>query len=282
MNQAAQKNDVAKYWNKQPCGTGITSAERFTRQYFDEIEEHRYRVEPDIFSFAQFTRFKGQNVLEVGVGAGTDFLQWVRAGAKAYGIDLTEHGVEHVKHRLDVYGLRAEEVRVGDAENLPYKDEFFDLVYSYGVIHHSPDTIKALEEIIRCTKVGGTIKFMVYNKYSCTAFYQYLRCALLKGKPFMSMAKVMFHYQESIGTKVYTIAEMKRIVARYPVAVKAIGARATNYDLMWNRPFVRRTLANLLVRVLGPERCGWFLTVELTKTAPFPSTSEPRLRRAQK
>src|SRR5439155_1111046 len=195
---------------KQACGTGVTSASKFSRQYFDDIEEHRYRVEPDIFSFAQFTRYKGQRVLEVGVGAGTDFLQWVRAGAKAYGIDLTQEGVDHVKHRLSVYGLHAEEVRVGDAENLPYRDEYFDLVYSYGVIHHSPDTIKALEEIIRCTKIGGTIKFMVYNKHSCNAFYQYLRFALFKGKPLTSISEVMFRHQESVGTKVYTIPEMKR------------------------------------------------------------------------
>jgi len=282
MNQAAQKSEVAKYWNKQPCGTGITSAEKFTRQYFDEIEEHRYQVEPEIFSFAQFTRFRGEKVLEVGVGAGTDFIQWVRAGAKAYGIDLTEHGVEHVKHRLDVYGLRAEDVRVADAESLPYTDESFDLVYSYGVIHHSPDTIKALEEIIRCTKIGGTIKFMVYNKHSCTSFYQYLRFGLLKGKPLISISDVMFQHQESIGTKVYTVREMRRILSKYPVAVKAIGTKATKYDLMWNRPIMRRVLANLLVRILGPERCGWFLTVELKKTGPWPNSSERRVLRVQK
>src|SRR5687767_13620453 len=163
MNQSAVKDEVAKYWNKRACGTGVTAAEKFSRDYFDEIEDYRYRVEPEIHGFAQFTRYRGQKVLEVGVGAGTDFLQWVRAGAKAYGIDLTEEGVAHVKHRLAVYGLAAEDVRVADAENIPHPDETFDLVYSYGVIHHSPNTIRALEELIRCTKVGGTIKFMVYN-----------------------------------------------------------------------------------------------------------------------
>jgi ubiquinone/menaquinone biosynthesis C-methylase UbiE len=276
MNHAAQKSDVAKYWNEQTCGTGVTAAEKFSRSYFDDIEEYRYRVEPDIFSLAQFTRFRGQRVLEVGVGAGTDFLQWVRAGARAYGIDLTEQGVDHVKHRLAVYGLSAEEVRVADAENLPYKDEFFDLVYSYGVIHHSPDTIKALEEIIRCTKIGGTIKFMVYNKWSCNSLYQYLRYGLLKGKPFMSLAEVMFRHQESVGTKVYSIAEMKEIVSRYPVNLQRIGAKATAYDLLWNRPKSYRLLANVLVRILGYERCGWFLTVELTKTGPFRRSSDLR------
>jgi ubiquinone/menaquinone biosynthesis C-methylase UbiE len=282
MNQSAQKREVAKYWNKQACGTGVTAAEKFSREYFDDIEEYRYQVEPDIFSFAQFTRYRGQKVLEVGVGAGTDFIQWVRAGARAYGIDLTEQGVNHVKHRLVVYGLSAEEVRVGDAENLPYKDEFFDLVYSYGVIHHSPDTIRALEEIIRCTKIGGTIKVMVYNKYSCNSLYQYLRYGLLKGKPFMGLAEVMHRHQESVGTKVYSIAEMKTIVSEYPVEIKNIGAKATSYDLLWNRPKTARMLAYLLVRLLGYERCGWFLTVELKKTGTFGGSSDIRLLRAPK
>jgi ubiquinone/menaquinone biosynthesis C-methylase UbiE len=282
MNQSAQKSEVAKYWNKRACGTGVSSAEKFSREYFDEIEAYRYQVEPEIFSFAQFTRYRGQKVLEVGVGAGTDFLQWVRAGAKAYGIDLTEEGVAHVKHRLDVYGLSAEEVRVADAENLPYKDEFFDLIYSYGVIHHSPDTIKALEEIIRCTKVGGTIKVMVYNKYSCAALYQYLRHALLKGKPLQSISSVMFNHQESLGTKVYSIGELKKILAKYPVEIKAIGAKASNYDLLWKRPKLRRAMANLLVRIMGFETCGWLLTVEVKKSGPFGKQAAGRVLRAQK
>lgn len=94
------KAQVQSYWNKQACGTGFTRRQKFTKAYFDEIERHRYAVEPEIFAFAQFTRHYGQKILEVGVGAGTDFLQWVRAGAHAYGIDLTTEGVAHVQHRL--------------------------------------------------------------------------------------------------------------------------------------------------------------------------------------
>ena len=95
-------------------------------------EGFRYQIEPEIFAFAQFTRYRGQRLLEVGIGAGTDFLQWVRAGAKAHGVDLSREAVDHVKHRLQVYGLSAEDVRVADAENLPYEDNTFDVVYSWG------------------------------------------------------------------------------------------------------------------------------------------------------
>src|SRR6185295_7482859 len=99
------KQQVRDYWNSQPCGTQFTDSEKYTRAYFDEIEEHRYRTEPEIFAFAQFTRHHGQKMLEVGIGAGSDFTQWVRAGAEAHGIDATPEGVAHVQHRLSVYGL---------------------------------------------------------------------------------------------------------------------------------------------------------------------------------
>src|SRR5215469_3505923 len=89
---------VYDYWNRRTCGTELAQAPKFTREYYEQIESHRYSWEPQIFPFAQFTRHCGQKVLEVGIGAGTDFVQWVRAGAKAYGVDLTPEAVEHVKH----------------------------------------------------------------------------------------------------------------------------------------------------------------------------------------
>ena len=269
MNKNELKSAVIAYWNEAACGTAAASSSKFTREYFDEIEEYRYTVEPEIFSFAQFSRFCDQKVLEVGVGAGTDFLQWVRSGAKAYGVDITEEAVRHVEHRLEHYGLYAEEIRVADAENLPYEDEYFDLVYSFGVIHHSPDTVKALEEIIRCTRRGGRIKVMVYNRRSLNALYLYLQYGLLAGKPFRSFADVVYHHMESLGTKAFTIGEIKSILDKYPVRINHIGATVTSYDLRWNKSWLQRFFAYLLACFLGYHRCGWFLTFELTKVDPM-------------
>jgi hypothetical protein len=74
MNTNKMKKLVHDYWNEKPCGTSVTEHVRYTKKYYDDIENHRYSVESEIFSFAQFTRFYGQRLLEVGVGAGTDFL----------------------------------------------------------------------------------------------------------------------------------------------------------------------------------------------------------------
>lgn len=97
ITQEKLKQQVKDYWNEQPCGTQFSDSEKLSQRYFNDIEKHRYFVEPEIFSFAQFTRFHGQKLLEVGVGAGSDFTQWVRAGTKAHGIDATAEGVAHVK-----------------------------------------------------------------------------------------------------------------------------------------------------------------------------------------
>ena len=265
MNNVELKQEVAAFWNQASCGTTITNREKFSREYYEEIEAYRYRLEPEIFSFAQFTRFRDKKVLEVGIGAGTDFIQWVRAGAEAYGVDLTEEAVANVQHRLQAYGLSAAEVRVADAENLPYDDEQFDLVYSWGVIHHSPDTEKALAEIVRCTKPGGAIKLMLYNRRSLYALYHYLKFALLRGRPFRSFSDVIYRHWESIGTKAYTVREVRQMMAKHPLTIANINSTASSYDLKLDGAPIFRLPAYILACLCGFRSCGWYMTIDLIK-----------------
>ncbi|HEX2978576.1 MAG TPA: class I SAM-dependent methyltransferase [Candidatus Babeliales bacterium] len=265
MNQYQLKESVKKYWNKASCGTGIARGQKFSRDYFQQIEEYRYQIEPEIFAFAQFTRFRGKRVLEVGVGAGTDFLQWVRAGAKAYGIDLTSEAIENVSHRLMHEGLLPYDLQVADAENIPYPDNSFDLVYSWGVIHHSPDTVRCLGEIIRVCRPGGVIKLMIYHRYSLFAFYRYLLTSAFIGKPFRSLRDVLFYDQESVGTKAYTFREVKQMLGTYPVKIQQIKATVSYHDLLLYKSWPFRFAAYILASVLGWNRCGWFMTIELQK-----------------
>lgn len=258
---------VRNFWGSEPCGTHFATGEKFTRDYYEQIEQYRYDVEPQIFSFAQFTRYHGKRVLEVGVGVGTDFLQWVRAGAEAHGIDITAEGIEHVRRRLELYGLKASELKVADAEALPYPDGHFDLVYSWGVIHHSPDTLKALAEIVRVTRPGGMCKIMVYNRCSLGAFYLWMKYALLKGGPWKSIAWCLAHYQESPGTKGYTVKEFQEILKGFPVTAAKVRPVMTYVDtLSLSSKWPVRLFGALAGRVLGPRRFGWFLTIEFVVT----------------
>jgi ubiquinone/menaquinone biosynthesis C-methylase UbiE len=263
--QEQLKLQVRDYWNAQPCGTQFGSGERYSREYFDEIERVRYEREPEIFAFAQFTRHHGQKMLEVGTGAGSDFVQWVRAGARAHGIDATPQGVEHVRERLALYGLQADDVRVADCEALPFEDESFDLVYSWGVIHHSPNTERALAEIVRVTRPGGTGKVMIYNRHSILSYFFWVKYALLKGRPWKSLAWCLWNHMESVGTKAYTIEEARTMLERLPVRNIEVGTYHSFYDRMERHGAALRIAAKIATAILGRKRTGWFLTMKFEK-----------------
>src|SRR5437660_11038979 len=124
----ALKGEVKAFWNRQSCETQYAHSEKITREYFEEIEKWRYADQPFIHSFAQFTRYHGKRVLEVGFGAGTDFIQWLRAGALTSGVDLTEEALANLTHRIEVYDLpQPERLQVADAEQLPFPAQVFDL-----------------------------------------------------------------------------------------------------------------------------------------------------------
>lgn len=266
MHHGELKQRVYQYWSKASCGTEFIGEQKFSPAYFQAIEDFRYSIEPEIHAFAQFTLFHNKKVLEVGVGAGTDFVQWVRAGAQAYGIDLTDEAIENTRHRLSLAGLGAHELRVADAEALPYADNSFDLVYSWGVIHHSPDTAGCLKEIIRVTKPGGVIKIMVYNRHSLFAFYRYLSAAVMRGRPLRRIKSVLYNYQESHGTKAYTFKELRTMLAPYPVAITQLKATVTNHDLLYyKKSRLIRFFTYCAASLLGWNRAGWFMTLQLKK-----------------
>jgi SAM-dependent methyltransferase len=264
------KQRVADYWNSRTCQTRVATAPQYSREFYEQIEDFRNRDEPEIPGFAEFTRYRDKEVLEVGVGSGTDFIQWARAGAKAHGIDLTEEAIRYTTRRLETYGLSCESLRVADAEQLPFPDESFDLVYSYGVIHHTPNTAKALEEIIRVMKVGGRGKIMLYNKRSSIAWLNWVRHALLKGKPFQSVDKVLFDHMESIGTKAYTRREIEAMFAPYPVSMWRLDTTVAQRDLMPRQPLPVRVAAHLISIVIGLNSCGWSMKIDFEKTAKYP------------
>lgn len=265
-NNDELKKQVHDYWNKSACGTFLVDKEKYTLEYFEELEEIRYKLQPEIHSFAQFSRAHGKKVLEVGVGAGTDFLQWVRSGALAYGIDLTEEAIEHVKHRLALYNLEAEGYVIGDSENLPFNDNTFDIVYSWGVIHHTPNTEKALYEIIRVCKPGGIIKVMIYHRHSLLAFFFWVKHALLKFKLWKSISKVIWEKMESIGTKAFTVKEVKKMIKNKPVEIIRLSPVLSYYDRLerFNKFF--KIIAKFLASILGGNKVGWELLIELRKT----------------
>jgi SAM-dependent methyltransferase len=264
------KEAVRQHWEETPCGTrDLAGADR--ARFFRELEDTRYQLEPYIRTFARFHEGKGKKVLEVGVGAGTDFVNWVRAGADATGIDLTSEGVSLTRERLALEGLHAT-VLQGDAERLPFPDNSFDLVYSYGVVHHSPDTARAVSEIHRVLRPGGRARVMIYHLHSWVTLMVWGMNGLLRGRPWMSPRAAVANHLESPGTKVYSLDEARALFSQFTHVVAR--PQLSHGDLLlmqpsqrYRSPFTRllfRAWPRRLIRATG-DRFGTALLVDATK-----------------
>ena len=249
-------DSVRAYWEAEPCGAEgvvVGEAPKFSREWFERIEEHRYDAEHFIHSVAQFTRYHGKKVLEIGVGAGTDHLQWARAGANCCGVDLTDAAIESTRKRLELYGLKSNLQRV-DAEVLPFEDEVFDVVYSWGVIHHSEHPKRIISEVKRVLKPGGVFIGMMYNRRSVFVFRMWVRHALLKGNPWRSFSHVLWYNMESLGTKAYTVAELKRLFSEF-----------SDFSA---QPIITRHEIRRIPRWLSqffPGKWGWYIALKARK-----------------
>jgi SAM-dependent methyltransferase len=159
------KERVRAFWQANPCGTKFTDAEQGSREFYERVAEHRYGTEWHIPAAASFGRARGLRVLEIGCGLGTDGAQFARAGADYTGVDLTDAAVELARKCFAVFGLKGD-FRTADAEQLDFADESFDLVYSHGVLHHTPDTARAVAEVHRVLRPGGRAVVMLYHRNS--------------------------------------------------------------------------------------------------------------------
>ncbi|MFC0271935.1 class I SAM-dependent methyltransferase [Metabacillus herbersteinensis] len=168
-NSFSNKNidEVRSYWNARPCNIRHSIKEIGTKDYFNEVEARKYFVEPHIPLFAEFDKWRGKKVLEIGCGIGTDTINFARAGAKVTAVDLSENSLELARKRADVFGYdvnfyhaNAEEL----SKSVPIEE--YDLVYSFGVIHHTPQPDKAIAEIRKYMGKDSQFKIMVYNRNS--------------------------------------------------------------------------------------------------------------------
>jgi ubiquinone/menaquinone biosynthesis C-methylase UbiE len=265
------KRLVRRHWEREPCGT--RDADVVSRHaYFASIEQHRYEIEPDIPAFADFQSGRGTKVLEIGVGAGTDHLNWLRAGARTIGVDLTRSSTSLTRERAALEGLPAT-VFVADAEALPFNSNVFDTVYSYGVLHHTPDTRRAVEEAHRVLRPGGVAKVMIYHRPSIVGFLLWLYYCVARLRPWRSPTWAVFHYLESPGTKTFTVTEAQELFRSFRSVTAA--SKLAAGDLLLTKPSARykrsplvrlfwRLYPRWLVRLLG-DRFGLWLMVHAVK-----------------
>jgi ubiquinone/menaquinone biosynthesis C-methylase UbiE len=265
---AIWKHRAQEQWGANPCGAHVAREIAFgSREYFDAIEEYRYRVyAPWMKELIGFDQYGSKRLLEIGCGTGTDSLQFARNGALFTGLDLTPRSIEIARKRFEVYGHQGEFV-LGDAEHLDFADESFDVVYSFGVIHHTPDTEQSVREIHRVLKPGGKAIVMVYHRAS---LYYWggiilkrglLRGELLKASP----AELMSRYVEHTETggqplvKAYTRSEVRKLFAKFSDCRVDVN-QLTRQEL----GILGRGLPESLFQWLA-QQFGWNLIITATK-----------------
>jgi SAM-dependent methyltransferase len=168
------KKDIEKvkeYWNSRPCNIRHSSKEIGSLEYFEEVEKRKYFVEPHIPVFADFPVWKGKKVLEIGCGIGTDTVNFCRNGAILTSVDLSEESLKISKQRIGVYGYEAD-IHFANAETLSDYIEVkpYDLIYSFGVLHHTPNPIEAFKEVKKFMNAESEFRMMVYYKGAFKVF----------------------------------------------------------------------------------------------------------------
>ena len=208
-----------------------------------------------------FENWKGKKVLEVGCGIGTDLIQFLRAGADVYGIDLPERSVALAKKRLSLYGFDPMQISHVDAEGLKFPDNHFDLVYSWGVLHHTPNIEKAISEIHRVLKPEGNICIMLYHKPSLVVLQLYLLNGLFKMKPFRDVDEIIANHLESPGTRAFTRKQTENLFQRFNnLSIQTV---VTRYDLRYFRDRHKRDkYFPDWFRKFIPNCLGWYIVIK--------------------
>lgn len=189
--------DVRAYWNARPCNIRHSTKPVGTREYFDEVEARKYFVEPHIPLFAQFERWQGKKVLEIGCGIGTDTMNFARAGATVTAVDLSDESLQVARKRAEVFGLedRITFIQANGERLSEYVPvETYDLVYSFGVIHHTPNPENVIREIHKYMGPQSEFKMMVYNRYSWKVLWILLKYG--KGA-FWNLDELVAKYSEA-------------------------------------------------------------------------------------
>ncbi len=188
---------VKDYWNARPCNIRHSTAEIGTEEYFNQVEARKYFVEPHIPAFAEFEKWRGKKVLEIGCGIGTDTMNFARAGATVTAVDLSAESIKLAKKRAEVFGLTDKiEFYEANAEKLSefIPPQKYDLVYSFGVIHHSPHPEKIVEQIRQnFVHEDSRLKLMVYYRTSWKVFWMLLQ---EKGK-FWKLDEIIAKHSEA-------------------------------------------------------------------------------------
>lgn len=221
MDTLEARRQAEAQWTANPCGA--IGGSNTTLDYFLAVERARYTQQSWQRDYFAFDSFGGKRVLEIGVGQGTDLVQFAQGGAECYGIDITDAHLILASRNFRLRGLTVD-LRKADATTIPYPDGYFDAVYSFGVLHHIPDAEAVIREIRRVLKPGGEVMLAVYHRHSKDHASLFVR-GLLSGRLFKVGYSGLLATIEAgaNGTtikpyvRLYSKADMRRVLSGFTV-----------------------------------------------------------------
>ncbi|HET6319404.1 MAG TPA: class I SAM-dependent methyltransferase [Chloroflexota bacterium] len=264
------KGEAMRLWGADPCGGAIAAHHEGSAEFFAEVDRLRYdQYAPWLRQAAEFGAHQGERVLEIGCGMGTDLAQFVRGGAITFGLDLTTRHLGIARARLELEGVSPRLVRA-DAECLPIRSGSLDVVYSFGVLHHTPGIEAAIQEIHRVLRPGGTFLLGLYHRDS--AFYwlnTLLVWGILHGRLFRDgyrrlMGDIERHdHTDALPlVNVYSRRQVRHLLSRFSAAdVTAHHFEAGH--LSYLEPAVRGVSRATLERI--GRRWGWYVIARATR-----------------
>jgi len=251
--QGTTVDDVRRFWEGHPVAAAAIPAERGTAQYFDVYDRLREVNESLVFSHAlhEYRFFKGRAVLDVGCGNGYVLGKYAAEGARVFGVDLTGTGIALCRKRFALQGLSGQ-FTVGNAESLPFPDEFFDCACSMGVLHHTPNPRAAIDELFRVLKPYGRLILMMYHRNSANYRLQMFANHVRTGRAMGELVRAIDGDGNPIG-EVYSRAELRRLLRRFGDVECFAGCLQRE---MW--PKLGRVIPESWLRLFA-RRWGWFL-----------------------
>ncbi len=247
---------IQRYWNERIHDLAMTDHPVGSREFFDDLDEYRFDKLRYLPRLVDFSGYGGRTLLEVGCGIGSDLVRFARGGAHVTGVDLSATAIELAKRNFALHGVTAQELRVANAEALPFADASFDVVYGHGVLQYTADASRLVRECHRVLNADGEAIFMVYNRISWL-------------NAMSRLMKVPLEHQDAPVLKKYSIGEFRRLLApfrhvrivpeRFPVKSRLHkGWKGTLFNTFFVGAF--NALPRATVR-----RFGWHLLAFCTK-----------------